>query len=262
MRSLIAILLCLTLAAAAWAGVNINNSAQLFSGSFIPINFPMTAGGWINLAAHSSDGDGLVANGDFGGGAGTGWMLHATDTYNGCSGQIDFVKGGATDDFICSGLSLPTNTWMFMAAVVTASNVHFVTITASGTMTTSDHADTTSFTASSPGTEVGSSVRVSTPVFFANGSVANVFVYDNSALTNSELAAFARFGPRGVGVSRVTRFWPLYSIASSTTPKTFGEYSGYNVPGSSSTETNLTLLTGTPLNANHCPCADPWNYHH
>ena len=262
MRSLIAILLCLTLAAVAWAGVDINNSAQLFTGSFIPSNFPMTAGGWINLYATATDGDGLIANGDFGGGAGTGWMLHATDTFNGCSGQVDFVKGGATDDFICSSQTLPLNAWVFVAVVVTFNNVRFVTITASGTLPATNVTDTTAFTTSSPGTEVGSSVRVSTPVFFAHGSVANVFVYDNSALTNSELAAFARFGPRGVGVSRVTRFWPLYSIASSTTPKTFGEYSGYNVPGSSSTETNLTLLTGTPLNANHCPCADPWNYHH
>jgi Concanavalin A-like lectin/glucanases superfamily len=259
MRPLVALVLLLSLTA--WAGVNINNSAQLFSGSPIPIHFPMTAGGWINLSAHSTDGDGLVANGDFGGGAGTGWMLHATDTYNGCGGDMDFIKGGATDDVICSGLSVPTGTWTFMAAVVTSTNVHFVMISAAGAITTSDHGDTSSFTSSSPGTEVGSSVRVSTPVFFANGSIANVFVYNTVALSDAQLKAFARFGPRGVS-GPVSRFWPLYSIASSTTPKTFGEYSGNNIPGSSVTETNLTLLTGTPLNANHCPCADPWNYHH
>jgi hypothetical protein len=259
MRKVLALLLAYS--TLAWAGVNINNSAQLFSGSLIPINFPMTAGGWVNLYARATDGDGLIANGDFGGGAGQGWMLHATDTFNGCSGQVDFIKGGASDDVICSGQSLPLNAWVFVAAVVTVSNVHFVTITASGTFTATNQADTTAFTASSPGTEVGSSVHVSTSVFKCHCTVANVFVYDNNALTDAQLTAFARFGPRAVGLSRVTRFWPLYSIVSSTTPITFGEYSGYNVPGSSSTETNLQLLTGTALQANHCPCADPWNYH-
>jgi len=266
MRLLAALLLLLALPL--WAGVDINNSAQILNGNSIPGHFPMTVGGWINLYAVATDGDGLLTSGDFGGGVGSGWMLHATDTYNGCSGQITFIKGGstgggATDAVLCSGKTLPLNVWTFVAAVVTSTQVHFVTITASGTLTSANVSDTNAFTTeNSPGTGVGSSAHISTPVFLAHGTVANVFVYGTVALSDAQLQSLARFGPRGVTGPPVTRFWPLYSIASTTVPKTFGEYSGNNNETSTSTTTNLTLLTGTALNANHCPCADPWNYHH
>jgi hypothetical protein len=261
------LVLVLLLALPLWAGVDVNNSAELLNGNTIPGNFPMTIGGWINLYAVASDGDGLINSGDFGGGVGSGWMLHATDTYNGCSGQIAFIKGGstgggATDAIICSGQSLVLNKWTFVAAVVTSTTVRFVTITASGTLTGTTQSDNNAFTTeNSPGTGVGSSVHISTPVFLAHGTLANVFVYGTVALSDAELRSVARFGPRGIS-GPVTRFWPLYSIASTTAPKSFGEYSGNNNEATTSTTTNLKLLTGTALQANHCPCADPWDYHH
>jgi hypothetical protein len=255
MRKFLAVVLVCLLAAPAslWAGVNVNNSAVLFSGPTVAGHFPMTVGGWINLASVATDGDGFIASGNFDGGVGAGWTLNATDTYNGCSGQIDFIKGATSDDFICSGVSLPLNAWIFLAAVVTSTQVRFVTITASGTLTGTNVADTTAFTGGgTPGVTVGSSTHIAANVFKLHGTVANMFIYGTAALSDTQLRALARFGPRGIS-GPVTRFWPLYSAGTY-----FGDFSGNNTP---SVQTALVLNSGTPLQANQCPCADPFNWH-
>jgi hypothetical protein len=255
MRRLLSFVLMLLLSAptSLLAGVNINDSAELFNQQSVAGHFPMTVAGWINLASVATDGDGFVASGNFSGGVGGGFTFNATDTFNGCSGQIDFIKGGATDDFICSGVSLPLNAWVFLAAVVTSTQVRFVTITASGTLTGTNVADTTGWTAQgSPGVTVGSSSHISTNVFKCHCTLANISIYAAAALTDTELKALSRFGPRGIS-GPVTRFWPLYFENT-----TMGDFSGNST---NSLPTSLLINAGTPLNANHCPCADPWNEH-
>lgn len=241
-------ILLLLFAVPCFAGINVNGSADLVNGSnahSIQGNFPMAMGGWVFVNSFNSDGDGLVSNGGFAGGVGRGWILEVTDTFNCGDTVITFIKGGSTDDFVCSHLTAPLGAWVFIAAVVTSNNVHFVLMTAAGSITEEDVSDSTTFTATTDVTGIGGSTHISGTVFLIHGILANVFVFGTSSLTNNELKAVARGGPLAVG-HPLTLFVPAYfdNAAHGNADIAHGFYT-------------MLQTSGTGISANQCPCGWP-----
>lgn len=240
MKKLLITLLLLIMPA--MAGVNINSSADLLGNANIPGHFPMTVGGWAHATTLQSDGDGFISSGAWGGGVGSGWLLHLSDTFNCGTPVIDFVKGAGSDDFICSSITIPTGVWVFVAAVVTSNNVHFFTMSANGTVTEQDVGDTIAFTSSTNLVGMANSTRVSSPVFKFNGILASMFIFATAALTDNELKAEARTGPSLIGHPS-TAFWPLYFTNGSQI-----------YPNEITGLLSMGVVSGTPINATHCPC--------
>ena len=239
MRKLLAFVLCVSFAVSAQAGITFNTLQTYFvNGQYVGASYPFTVGTWVNPSNFTGT-NVIFLSGRNGSG---GWDLAFCGSTCGCGANSDlhFTKLSVVD--ICSTISISTGAWTFVGAVVSSTQVHFFTMTGSGTVTTQNVSNSSAIaTPTSPITEISENSSDA-----MRGTIAQMMVWMGSSLSDQELAAAAYGGPQAIG-RVVTLYYPMFALNS-----TFGLG---NMAGNPA---YLLGQVGTPSTGPHCPCGNPF----
>ncbi len=257
MRKTIALLLSLALtlfipapsAEAAYNGTNtlLTNAGGSGSAFYIPGTFPFTFGVWVKPSSLTTNNEEIIfTSGHQGGG---GWKVEAAcaNSVCACTGTpVSFVKLAVV--VVCSTQTLTTNVWQFLGVVVTSTNVHFVTISAAGTVVTQDVSNSSAINTCSSSCNL--QVQGQTTGSVMPGSYANLAVW-GSSLSDAELKAYAFQGLSAIGRAPAV-FFSLFNTAATT--------SGQGDLGTGTANFQVTA-TNTPTTVSHAPSGNPFNRH-
>lgn len=241
MRKIISLLLVVPIYSTfLYAGITFSSlQSYTVSGKYIGATLPFTVGAWVNPVSFTGT-NRIITSGNSGSG---GWSLQFCGSTCGCgaNGDIEFAKLHVVD--VCSTIAISTGVWTFVGVTVSSSTVHFFTMTASGTVTTSNVSNSSTIgTPTSPITEVSDNSSSA-----MSGTIAQAMVWLGVSLSDTELKAAAYGGPYVIG-RVVTLYYPLYNINSTNG---LGNMAAGN-------PTYILGQAGTPSNGNHCPCSNPF----
>lgn len=135
-------------------------------------------------------------------------------------GTLAFTKSGVV--VVDSLIGLTANTWMFYACVVNSTSVHFLTMTAAGVLVTANISNSSAFAGTPAEGAIGADYNSAGTgrQDWMNGQLAQCACWIGTALTDSELRAYAWTGAQAVSVAKPTCFWPI--LGNSPEP----DYSG------------------------------------
>lgn len=184
---------------------------DLGSRSALDPSFPLTVGAWIRPDTHPANGGYIFAQGRQ---STSGFALATLSST--APHRLQFVKPGAAG-ISATTVSLTNSVWQFVAAVVTSTNVRFIVITAAGSLSAENVADSTAFATSANDETIVGYLTASGGGATANtrfdGRIAHLGVFIGEALTDAQVKAFAFGGPSAVG-HRPDVFLPIWGVAS------------------------------------------------
>lgn len=154
-----------------------------------PASLSMTVGCWVNPAGTGPTR--FVSRGLSSGLKG--WALGIANA----GADLQFTKYGVAD--VTSTIVLSTSAWVYVAAVVSSTQVHFVSYDTSGTKTTNDQSNSGALLTGANNALVGGeSVNSGGLTKVLSGSLAEVSVWFGAELSDAQLLTAAFGGVTGI----------------------------------------------------------------